>query len=122
MDTKDFQARDGKTYQLRMDYLGEDIEVYLNEVKLGRISMRYIEIPNDPYYYFYITDLSLESCKGQGIGRACLNFHKEIHDAHIVAADPNCSEQDDGSHLIDDGIPFIDKMREEGIVCPPYQI
>ena len=68
--------------------------------------------------YFHITHLELEKCKREGIGRRCLQYHKEIFDSPITAG-PKCgSKQEDGSHLVGDGVPFIAKMRMEGIVCP----
>lgn len=118
MDTKDFLANDGLLYQIRIDDNGEDIEVYLNGVKQGRICVQLFEIENSTDNNYYITDLSLEPCKGQGVGRACLKLHQEIYNSRLHAADPSGQEQENGGHLIDDGVGFIAKMRKEGIVLP----
>lgn len=53
----------------------------------------------------------------QGVGRACLLFHKEIYSAPLSAG------RDDGipkmmEVTLQDGVGFIAKMRQEGIVCP----
>lgn len=42
---------------------------------------------------------------------------KEIK-SPICAAEENSVKMSDGSHLIGDGVPFIAKMRDEGIVVP----
>ena len=119
MHRKDFKANDGRSFTLVIPDEGDRIsaEYYGNE--LGHISLNYI--PDEYKYpgnYYYITDLSMDSCKGIGIGEAALRFHKEIFDARIVAAPEQGPKMQDGSHLINDGVPFIRKMREKGIVCP----
>ncbi|MCU6279722.1 MULTISPECIES: hypothetical protein [Enterobacter] len=114
--SKQFLANDGQTYDIRIDY--EEIEVYLNGVKQGSIELKLVELEFPPYAYYYITGLSLERCRGLGIGRECLKSHIEAFGAPICAADPNDPQMEDGSHLIDDGVGFIEKMREEKIVCP----
>ncbi|CAK1212579.1 TPA: hypothetical protein J4Q69_001336 [Escherichia coli] len=112
----DFVANDGNTYQIDLD--DEYIEVRLSGEKVGSISLNLIQ--NDDYSpdYYYITDLSLEKCKRLGIGRECLRLHQKEIKSPICAAEENSVKMSDGSHLIGDGVPFIAKMRDEGIVVP----
>ncbi|MEB0898604.1 hypothetical protein [Citrobacter portucalensis] len=114
MTTKNFMAADGQTYQINLD--DECIEVRLDGERMGSISLTLVEMDRYSRDYYYITNLDLAKCKGLGIGRACLQFHREEIGEAIYAADEYGQKMDDGSHLIDDGIPFIAKMREEGIV------
>lgn len=114
--SRQFLAKDGQTYDISIDY--EEIEVYLNGIKQGSIELKLVEMNFPPYAYYYIIDLDLRHCRGLGIGRECLKAHIDIIGAPICAADPDAQKMDDGSHLIDDGIGFIEKMREEKIVCP----
>lgn len=117
MNFKRFVAKDNKSYELRDDDNGWEISVYLNQIKMGEISFREIEVEPPEYTVYKIIGLNLEKCKGQGIGRACLQYHTEIYGCSIVAGDDTGTTSDDGSHLTGDGPGFIEKMRDEGIVC-----
>tara|TARA_B100000700_G_scaffold313905_1_gene399678 strand:+ start:9894 stop:10277 length:384 start_codon:yes stop_codon:yes gene_type:complete len=119
MCKKDFEANDGRTYTLVIPDEGDRISAELCGNEVGYIALDYIsgeyKRPGD---YYYITDLAMNRCKGIGIGEEALRFHKEIFDTPIVAAPERGPKMQDGSHLIDDGLPFIRRMREKGIVCP----
>ncbi|HCT7898834.1 TPA: hypothetical protein OT849_002875 [Enterobacter cloacae] len=110
----DFVAKDGNTYQIDLE--DEFIEVRLNDEIMGSISLNLIQNDDRVPDYYYITDLSLEKCKRLGIGRECLRLHQEEIGAPICAAEENSGKMSDGSHLIDDGVYFIARMRAEGIV------
>jgi len=114
-DTVFFLANDTKEYEIRVDH--EKILVLLDGSFKGSISLSLIEQGGRSRDYYYITDLDLESCKRLGIGRACLKAHIEIYDMPICAASNLGPKMDDGSHLVNDGGPFIEKMRQEGLVC-----
>ncbi|WP_447879996.1 hypothetical protein [Serratia fonticola] len=116
MSTKTFPARDGQTYDICIDD-AEEIEVYLNGVKQGSIKLQFVTFDNPRDDFYYILDLNLKKCSRQGIGRQCLKLHKDTFGVSIYAADPNGPQMEDSSHLIDDGIPFIEQMRKEGLVC-----
>jgi hypothetical protein len=118
MSEVDFLASDGNTYQIQIDDFGLDIDVFLRGDKKGSISIRSIE--GDPPYQpdiFHITHLSLDSCRRLGIGRRCLQFHRELFDAPITAGSNDGTKSDDGSYLTGDGPDFIARMKAEGIVC-----
>jgi hypothetical protein len=110
----DFVAKDGNTYQIDLE--DEYIEVSLKGQVMGSISLDLTQNDDPVPDYYYITDLSLEKCKRLGIGRECLRLHQEHIGSPICAAEENSGKMDNGSHLIDDGVYFIAKMREEGIV------
>ena len=108
----------GAKYQIVLDDEGEEIYVLQNDIKIGSITLRLIE--GDPPYIedsFHITHLELDSCRRQGLGRRCLQLHKEVFNASITAGEAHGFRRDDGSHLTGDGPGFIAKMRAEGIVC-----
>ncbi len=118
MCTKDFVAKDGRIYQIELSYDGETITVFFENEKFGSISLMQCEGVGYDDCYFYIINLDLQNCKRLGIGTASLQYHIEIFERPIVAASINGPRMEDGSHLIDDGIPFITKMRSLGIVAP----
>ena len=116
MDSKNFISKHGLKFQITIDDDGCEIAVSCSDKKVGSISLDEKCDPNQ--FYYYITDLSLEKCKNQGVGQACLEYHRELFDAPITAASEfNTEKISDGSHLIGDGVGFINNMRKKGIVC-----
>ncbi|WP_114807795.1 GNAT family N-acetyltransferase [Vibrio cholerae] len=102
-------------FEINIDDEGHEITVKKDGNVVGTINL---SEKLDFGHEFYITHLSLNECRRQGIGRECLKFHKRIFDTPITAASPCVSHpMNDGSHLTGDGLPFINQMREEGIVC-----
>ena len=121
MNETNFTANNGQLYLIQLDDFGEEIYVYQDGKKLGSISLCCIE--KDDHFMsevYKITHLELEPCKGLGIGRRCLQFHKEVYDAPLTAGNDNGATSDDGSHLTGDGLPFVTQMRKEGIVSDNY--
>jgi hypothetical protein len=114
----EFRAKDGNSYTIKIDDIGERIEVSLQDVSLGQILLEYRYDPPIELEHFYINDLALNKCRGKGLGEAALSFHIEQFGLPIVAAREHGSKREDGSHLIEDGVHFIRRMREKGIVCP----
>lgn len=117
MYTDYFSASDNCTYRIDIDAEGELIRVSYKSKFVGSILLRRLEVEL-PHLkdYFYITNLSLDQCKHKGIGRKCLQLHKDIFDSPITASDSYGDRSDDGSHLTGDGPPFIARMIQEGIV------
>lgn len=114
----EFKAKDGRSYIISIDDEGENIEVVRWGEKLGHITLEYrCDWPIEPEHY-YINDLALNKCKGKGIGEAALNYHIECFGLPISAAKEKGPKLIDGSHLIEDGTPFIRRMRKRGTVCP----
>ncbi|ELZ9637258.1 hypothetical protein U1U22_001949 [Proteus mirabilis] len=110
--------KNSKVYDITYDDSGEEINVYLDDDKQGFISLNKIETDNPKDNCFRITHLELGKCKRQGIGTYCLEKHKELFNSILTAGSSDGQKCDDGSHLTGDGAPFIEKMREQGIVEP----
>ncbi|MGL5759025.1 hypothetical protein [Plesiomonas sp.] len=114
-----FLAKDCNTYQIDLDD-DQEIKVYdANGKEVGSIS--FLHVTNEDFGqgdYYYLTDLSLEKCKRLGIGTEIFRLHKEIYNEPITAAEDSGQRYSDGSHLVNDGVPFVAKMRELGFICP----
>jgi len=113
-----FISSSGQQYTIDLDDDGEKITVLQNGEPCGSISLNYREsegigMPD----YYHITHLELDECKRQGLGRRCLQLHREVFDAPLTAGPNDGSRPDDGSYLIGDGPGFIEQMRKERIVC-----
>ena len=118
--TEQFAATDGLLYCITIADDGQEITIERDGKKVGSISLDFHggeAWDNSPDRY-HITDLSLEQCKGKGIGQRCLELHIEEFGMKLTAGVADRGEAPDGSHLIRDGIGFIRRMREKGIVCP----
>jgi hypothetical protein len=117
--TEIFKTSTGQQYEIEIDDFGEEITVFKGGQKCGSISLKLFEgeersgIPDS----YKIIDLALGVAKGQGVGRRCLELHKEMFNAPLTAGRDEGSRSEDGSHLIDDGPGFIKRMRELGLVC-----
>lgn len=114
----EFTAKDGKKYFIELDD-GENITVFdSNQGRVGSITLMHVneddwKLPS----YFYLQNLDLKGCTRLGIGTEVFRLHNEIFGEPITAANEFSPRMDDGSHLIDDGIPFVAKMREKGLIC-----
>lgn len=118
MCKKEFTTKNGELVTIKINDDGTQISVWSGDRQLGTIDLNCFD---DPDYYFYITHLALDHCKGLGIGRACLEFHKAIFSSPIWAAADDGIQRDDGSHLTGDGPGFIAKMVAEGLVRQPSE-
>jgi hypothetical protein len=116
MNVTEFEGKDGKTYTIAIDDDGELITVACGTEKLGSISLHRYEVDdNASFDFFRVTHLELETPSGTGVGRRCLQFHKELFGCRIEAGVEGL-RMDDGSHLTERGPGFMARMREEGIV------
>lgn len=115
-----FKAKDDALYVITIDDDGCEIVVSQGIKRLGEIRLDYREDEGvrGEFCFFHITHLELGRCKGLGIGRACLEFHKRQFDMPLTAGYADRGQAEDGSHLTGDGVGFIARMREEGIVEP----
>lgn len=113
-----FTAKDGNRYYIDLDD-GQDITVFdCNKNRVGSIT--FMHVNEDDWgvaSYFYLQNLDLNGCKRLGIGTEVFRLHKKTFQEPILAASEFDPKMDDGSHLIDDGIPFVAKMREKGLIC-----
>jgi len=115
----EYEAKDGKIYYIDLDF-GQNVSVQNSSGGVvGTVTFLEVNADDDELpTYFYLQDLNLQKCKGLGIGREIFRLHKEHIGDPIVAASEFGPSMEDGSHLIDDGIPFVRKMRSEGLICP----
>lgn len=51
-----------------------------------------------------------------GLGRAAIEFFKEVTNATIYTRPHDGISRDDGSHLTDDAPGFVSRMQEEGLI------
>jgi ribosomal protein S18 acetylase RimI-like enzyme len=115
-----FAAKDGNCYLLEIEDEGCEITVSRGLKKLGTILLDFREgdAARGQPDTFHITHLALEKCKRLGIGRACLEFHREQFGCSLTAGSSHLGQADDGSHLTGDGPGFIEAMQALGIVLP----
>ncbi len=115
-----FKAKDGNVYTIDLDD-GENIEVRDNQRnQIGSVTLLHVNADCNDYKmesYFYLQHLALDDCKRLGIGREIFRLHIKYFGEVITAAQEDGPVMDDGSHLINDGIPFVRKMREIGYIC-----
>lgn len=117
---QEFIAKNGQTYFIDLDE-GENVCVYDNDKNVvGDMTFLHVnaddwKTPNSDY--FHLQNLNLEQCKRLGIGTEIMRLHIECFERPITAASAFGPRMDDGSHLINDGIPFVQKMRELGLIC-----
>ena len=116
MNTTEFKSTSGRLVSIKIDDSGENIIVSQSSNEIGRISLQLIsgDLPMPDVYL--ITELSLEACKREGIGRKCLEFQIELFNLPIVAGPDDGSRPDNGSYLIGDGPTFIKKMISEKLI------
>lgn len=94
---------------------------FLKTGKIGRFEISYELEEFDKsgmVEYYLVTNLSLEEkYQRKGIGRVAFEFYKECScGIPVVARYENGIKRRDGSHIAGVGLPFIEKMREEGII------
>lgn len=113
-----FNANDGRSYEILTNDDGTEIAVAQNNEVLGSISLNFLENSSpDSHYYYRITHLALDGCPPCiGIGRACLQHHRVFFNKPIIAGIDGGPEAIDGSHLTGSGSGFIKKMIKEGLV------
>ena len=119
----EFVAKDGNTYYIDLDD-GETIYVSdVNGCQMGSVTLMHVNSGDGrrpESGYFYLQHLDLQRCKRLGIGTEIFRLHNECFGEPITAATQFGPKMDDGSHLIEDGIPFVKKMRDEGLICPAF--
>jgi len=118
MHQKEFVAKDGQTYIIRLNDSGEEISVLLGTEPVGIIDLKHVRMPSGTEYYL-ITVLALEKCKQKGIGEAALRFHKETFKRPLTAnGDVREGRRSSESQVTREGMLFIQKMRMKDVVAP----
>jgi hypothetical protein len=114
-----FQCKNGENIKVIAAYCGEEIQALTNNgQKIGCFSFKLIE--EEYREYLYLTHMHLGEMSGkyirQGIGRKCLEIAQELSGLEIYAAENDGNVQEDGSHLTEMAIYFIESMKKEGLI------
>lgn len=116
MHQKEFVAKDGLTYTIRLDATGEEISVLKGTEPLGVIDLKRVINPRGANYYL-ITVLDLEKCKQIGLGEESLRYHREVFRLPLTAnGDIGEGRRASKGQMTREGIVFIQKMRARGVV------
>lgn len=108
-----FKATNGTKYDIDINEDGDHIRVYLDDKTVGRVVLeeRLGDLgepgSSGEHHHFHIIELSLEGCKGHGLGQRSLELHRAHFKLPLTAGFANRGEASDGSHLIGDGVGFI---------------
>lgn len=118
-----FKIRSGEEVDIAIDEDAERVIVFnQNGDEIGSIDYKTITCEGKYEYdeYIYLTHMCLDKMGKkyvrQGIGRECLKLLNKYR-LPVTAAYAGEIKKDDGSYLVNDGLPFIQKMRDEGLVC-----
>ncbi len=109
-----YELPNGRVITIRIN---DDSEIsYLeNGLEIGNYDdFVFIEDEFDPYKYLLAR--MYVPIKGQGLGRATIEFFTEYFDAKVWARNNDGIEREDGSRLTEDAPGFVDKMIEEGLL------
>ena len=116
MHQKEFVAKDGLTYIIRLNESGEEITVSQGTEPLGVIDLKRIINPRGSNYYL-ITVLGLEKCQRKGLGEASLRYHQEVFRLPLTSnGDVREGRRSNQSQLTREGVIFIQKMRAKEVV------
>jgi hypothetical protein len=116
MHQKEFVAKDGITYTIKLDATGEEISVLKGTELIGVIDLKRVINPRGSNYYL-ITVLDLEKCKRIGLGEASLRYHREIFRLPLTAnGDIGEGRQSSKGQMTREGIVFIQKMRAKEVI------
>jgi hypothetical protein len=126
-DTAYYELSDGRKISIELEDDGRLITVRTSEQeKIGHFELKALheeDIDEDDYYAreeaYKLMWMGLEKLgtyKHQGIGTACIQFHKDYYGAPIYASPNDGQTRDDGSHLVGDGPYFVAKMVKLGLI------
>ncbi|KQT36309.1 MULTISPECIES: hypothetical protein [unclassified Methylophilus] len=116
MHQKEFVAKDGLTYTIKLDATGEEISVLKGTELIGVIDLKRVINPRGSNYYL-ITVLDLEKCKRIGLGEASLRYHQEVFRLPLTAnGDIGEGRRSSKGQMTREGIVFIQKMRAKEVI------
>ncbi len=116
MHQKEFVAKDGQTYTLKLDATGEEILISKGAEQLGIIDLKRVVNPRGSNYYL-ITVLDLEKCKRIGLGEASLRYQQEVFRLPLTSnGDIGEGRRSGKGQMTREGIVFIQKMRARGVI------
>lgn len=107
---------DGSRYVLQADDELERIGVLHLGNEVGHFEFAYEFDDMARVGYWILMYMTIEH-KRKGLGREILKFHKECtRDDIIISRLGDGLKWEDGSEVVDEGIPFVQKMRNEGLI------
>lgn len=116
MHQKEFVAKDGQTYTIKLDATGEEILILKDVEPLGVIDLKRVVNPRGSNYYL-ITVLDLEKCKRIGLGEASLRYQQEVFRLPLTSnGDIGEGRRSSKGQMTREGIVFIQKMRAKGVI------
>lgn len=92
-----------------------EITYWENDLQIGN-DEDFVFIEDEFDYSKYLLARMYVPIKGEGLGRATIEFFKEYFDVAVWARTFDGIEREDGSHLTEDAPAFVDKMIMEGLL------
>ena len=109
-----YQLPNGRVITIRIN---EYIEIsYIEDGEVIGSYEDFVFIEDEFDYSKYLLARMYVPIKGQGLGRATIEFFTEYNDARVWARNNDGIERKDASHLTEDAPGFVDKMIEEGFL------
>lgn len=107
-----YRSAKGKRIILKLaeDY-SEIIIKDLQNNQLGEFEFKELGING-----YKLMRMDCNNIKKEGVGRAVLEFFKDITGGPIYASPHDGHRREDGSHLTDDAPKFVYKMIQEGLI------
>lgn len=121
MCIKYINGKNNIEYKLELDECSYTVFIYDSSQKpIGSISFE--EVNDDQWdtlqaLKIHTLDIDIKH-KRQGLGEAAIRLSKEYFDLPIIAEDYSGDKNQGASRLVSDGVGFVIKMREIGLVLP----
>lgn len=114
---RDYQISDGQIITIRLEDVWGEMSFWKGKTKIGDgDDFVFIEIEHLPNSYLLAR--MYVPIKNKGLGRAAIEFFKEIEGATIYCRPNDGRVRNDGSHLTEDALGFVAKMIQEGLIEP----
>lgn len=111
-----YEISDGRLITLKIDDDYSQVTFWDNENEQLGFDMDFVFIESEFDHNSYLLARMYVPITNNGLGRAALEFFKELTDATIYARPNDGNRRDDGSHLTEDAPGFVTKMQLEGLI------
>lgn len=120
--SRTIRLHDGQIVVMSTDDRYDEVNVEAlfgrDRVKVGRFEF---DQPEDcPYDCYRLSYMVLDGDGGRfrrkGIGRAILQFFIARTESRLICEPPGGPANDFGTQVCDEGIPFVQRMKEEGLI------
>lgn len=109
---RDYKINNGEIITLKLSHDLTEISFIVNGKELSD-GFAFVDLDGNGYKVIRMYIPEYEHC---GLGRAALEFFKEITEEKLYASFPDGFKRNDGSHLTGDAPGFVSKMIDEGII------